>query len=935
MTKKSVRRFLIASFATLVLILCLETYFRGGSVDTWEIDSSLLRAGAGQSVSIPLPASLRRSTWCDCSLRLLEDGKQVGERVSNRDLLSRLGSTSFWIDDFSKSSSSNELFFTSGDGSSPLTNGKRYILRITSPHSRFVHLPAATICLIAWACIVAGVDCLCVVSALARGMASKSRVSVRCGAVLLAAAAVFLSGSSWRVDRGTERAVDEMREFRLPAWYRDVVASGRIDLSGSGYDYRYIPACLLSVDRVLERGEFTVLGATPGLVRYSPVQENGVTEVRIQLIPPVLAKVILLCFCLAACLLTLIEFRVKPEPRQTTTATINNGDHTTPWGAYALALLFRCLLVPVVDVMAMNADFMNYASWSLTLTNAVPVHPVGVSLMAAVSRFLGVPWSVFALMLLWLSIVYLVEGLRRFVPSTGMRCVLLLLFLLSPDYLTALSLFGSETALAVATCVMLGALVRMIDLKMSLDWHRNSLFFCGGLLVWTVSRTETPLVVVTSVALGCAVTGFHLMRRNLSSVICLTSLVLPLVTVLLADSVLRVAVFRSQGLVAVAALEGPGLLRLMSVLYRIKGDESILFAPVTQKMLEEACRHSSILGMFRKELLDPTNPQTMTGASFVGKAGEPGPFLNWLLPSVFWQLGIADGDACMAAAADELESAIAEGRLAGRSAAFPIDPNYDVWLGRLPSSVLDAVFQPLQQMWVDDGLGGGRPSALTRVTFDLALGRRGWVADSSGWLWLIQGQSKQWEGWHVSLVGGEGRILAAGTFDDRGVCEPVVNSAVYGGADEVVMFLHSPDWSSKRHAMTLRLAEITGQRSSELTVDGHEIKVDIRWLNTGSSLSASRALIRRILFPAGLLTFFIAGVGVGLTRSKCRQRMLDVLPLLGAIAVWWLGRGVLVGLIDATMSWGVERYMGSYTSLAGVFCLITGIEIGAICLRSK
>lgn len=886
-------------------------------------------------MSIQIPESLRRSTWCDCGLLLFEDGKQVGERVGNCDLVHRLGAGAFWIDDFAKASSSNVLFFTSGDNSSPLTNRKRYLLSISSPRSRFVHLPVATICLIAWAFFAIVLDFLCVALALARGRVKKTRVSIRCGALLLAAAGVLVSSSSWTVDRSTERAIDNSREFRLPGWYRDVVASGRIDLTGSGYEYRFIPSCLLSVDRVLARGEFTVLGATPKLVRYSPEQEDDTVEVRIHLIPRALAKVLLLGFFLASCVLTLIEIRSGLKRPGLTAGTISNGDCAMPWGAYSIVLLLRCLLVPVVDVMAMNADFLNYASWSLTLTSAVPVHPVGVSLMAAVSRFLGIPWSVFALTVLWVSIVYLVEGLRKFVPSTGMRCGLLLLFLLSPDYLTALSLFGSETALAIATCVMLGALVRMMDLKMSTQCCWNALFFCGGLLVWTVSRTETPLVVITALALGFAVTGFHFMRRNLSSVICLTSLVLPLVTVLLADSVLRIAVFRSQGLVAAAALEGPGLLRLMSVLYRIKGEESILFAPVTQKMLEEACRHSSILGKFRKELLDPLNSQTMTGASFVGKAGEPGPFLNWLLPSVFWQLGIADGDACMAAEAGELESAIAEGRLAGRSAMFPIDPNFDVWLGRLPGSVANAVFQPLRQVWSDDGRGGGRPSALARVTFDLALGRKGWVEESSAWLWQINGIAEKWEGWHVSLVGSQGRILAAGTIDENGVCEPVVYSAVYRKPDEVVMFLHSPDWSGKLHAMTLRLSEITGKRSCEVIVDEHEIKVEIRWLSTGSSMAAYRSRMRRVLFPFGLWTFFIAGVGVGFTGSRSRQRLRDTLPLLGAIAVWWLGRGMLVGLIDAMMSWGVERYMGSYTSLAGVFCLIIGIEAGAVCHRSK
>ncbi|MFN9295547.1 MAG: hypothetical protein ACK6EB_46335, partial [Planctomyces sp.] len=115
------------------------------------------------------------------------------------------------------------------------------------------------------------------------------------------------------------------------------------------------------------------------------------------------------------------------------------------------------------------------------------------------------------------------------------------------------------------------------------------------------------------------------------------------------------------------------------------------------------------------------NEQTQTGASFVGVQGEPGPFLNWLLPTVFWKFGIAAGDACMGAAADELDLAMRQGEMRSRRAMFPLDPHVAIWIDRLPGAVLSAVTQPRRQSWVDSCGGGGAVGDFEETIFYLAL----------------------------------------------------------------------------------------------------------------------------------------------------------------------------------------------------------------------
>ncbi|MFN9291822.1 MAG: hypothetical protein ACK6EB_27415, partial [Planctomyces sp.] len=138
--------------------------------------------------------------------------------------------------------------------------------------------------------------------------------------------------------------------------------------------------------------------------------------------------------------------------------------------------------------MAMNADFMNYASWSLTHFDSVAIHPVGVSLLASVARLVQVPWSIFAVMMLWVSTIYLVESLR-FILRYSARLVLALLLLMLPDYFTMLSLFGSETALAIASNVALGAVIRLVSIVQPDNLGRSTAALGFALVLWTLSRT--------------------------------------------------------------------------------------------------------------------------------------------------------------------------------------------------------------------------------------------------------------------------------------------------------------------------------------------------------------------------------------------------------------------------------------------------------------
>lgn len=918
------RQTIVVTVASLVFASALA-WLAGTKKVQHALPNERVESADGHSVRASLGA-LHDSTWWDCGLVILENGISIGKRVSSVRPVSEAGGGRYWINDFRGGNDDAYLYFSASDNTAPRVNGRQYSIELDVPRSRLAGLPVHCVSLIfaaAWF-IVWAIVRSCLQPLNTHGSIDKTGFGI---AFLLGVCAFAVSSVELKPLRGQVSVDGEQAVYPLPSWYRGVLKLGRIAVHRGETRLRFMPSCLLQNDRRLGDDEYTTNSGTPLRVVFSTTDNDQNLRVSVSVLSGKTFFMLLVGFCWVAVMLRLARANSK--------SVLTDGARrlwadicAVGWGGYVLLLLVRFVATPVSDPMAMNADFMNYASWSLTHFDSVAIHPVGVSLLASVARLLQVPWSIFAVMMLWVSTIYLVESLQCILGYSA-RLVLAMLLLILPDYFTMLSLFGSETALAIASNVALGAVIRLVSIVQPDNLGRSTAALGFALVLWTLSRTEWQLVVVTHVMMSTLIIFRNWQRGEARCSAHLLLMTIPLLMIFTADGALRLMMFGRQGIYAAAALEGPGLMRLMAALYRIESTEKVLFAPVTRRMLEHACDNSRVLECVRSELLDPMNEQTQTGASFVGVQGEPGPFLNWLLPTVFWKFGIAAGDACMGAAADELDLAMRQGEMRSRRAMFPLDPNVAIWIDRLPGAVLSAITQPMRQSWVDSGGGGGAVGEFEETIFDLALGRRSFGAWNERPVVLCEFSGLRYpNGTTISLRNPAGAKVGDGIIGLGGRCRVVLRPLSVSKVEDMEAFFYDRQLGELIESLSFRPSSASGDAGLVWecpALAGVKGAIGEGRIANGRFLPGYHALDWKMLsgrfYVFALMGFFLGSVFPADRGWICAF-------WIGVCCIfWWFGRAVLVGLIDAMLAWGVSRYMGSVGAVAAIavlswsFCL--------------
>jgi hypothetical protein len=925
-------------------IWCLWLFQRSGSIATrMAIPASEMTAAQGFAWNWRVPESLRARRWQRAEVRVWEDAKPLPFRVEDFKLVADEGKGRFGIEQ-------DSLCFSASDNSSPSANGRNYAAEIRWPDYK----PAI------WAAVCLGVAMVLGLLALprrvwiwlaadlAKPVAGQARLFRR-SAIVLAALAAFCLVQAWTPARivAHERLApgafvhETGNEFfyRLPRWVRhqnrvrsatlweDQKPLQQIDSwawpsAGAGGSYYCSPwrICFRATD-----------GSNPAL--------NGRTYVLTALVfPP--EEALGLAVFLAG--LSLILFAYGRE----LASACRGGQYlrrTGWWWAMAGVGLVKLWVVAGDEVLSDEADAYGYAASAVALvwqgTDAMPTHPSGFPIIAGMVAQLGVPWR------LALEILYLgaAAGLAAVMASlTRSRWVAMLLFMAMawhPWTLSGFHNFMADPTVLVLSVALLAAMLRVLSLP-SVQWNWRVFLGIGALLfLWEWSRTEDPLVYGTYALF--ALLAWRLAGREADPAPRrdrLARLALPLLMVLALGSGVRLINYSQFGMYAKSFTCAPGLMALMRALYRIQPEREVRYAVVTRQTLQAACRASPTLGLFEQRLLDPQASATRAGAMGTKSAGEFGSWLNWLLTQSLPEDPRA-ANAAMLKAANEINAALAAGRLPRRVAFFPLDPNWRLWLPDLLPCFVHSLrggvsLRPSSPEWIVSD----RP--VVNRTFDAAANRRASGADPN-------------------LLLGEGTIQsAAGALDSVAVTDKngkllgasLLTTNAWTGA--VVFRLRAPLPENPGgcglfffQAGKLRLTDpVRGVRSWTNTVALPDTGENITYscsFRVAESPSLGRLRIwerkteafgKGLAWAAVLVTF----IAVFFSRVCEEERFRRVLAGLILAAGWLVARAALYGLLEANTGWVVERYMHCVSPVfVLILCLATVVAASFIRKRMR
>jgi hypothetical protein len=627
------------------------------------------------------------------------------------------------------------------------------------------------------------------------------------------------------------------------------------------------------------------------------------------------------------------------------------------WLAVLGASLPKLLLVSGHEILTQEADASSYALaavnlvWGSGMDNLV-THPSAFPFVAGLIAQLGVPWRI-ALEVLYLCSCY---GLASVVGSVSQsRVVALWVFALliwHPWPLSGFDSFMSEPFILVVTVALLACLIRLLSLPPS-TW-RWSGFVASGLLLflWEWSRYEDPLVYASYgffvfLVLGCIWSTKTWDRK--SALRTTVMLILPVVLVFVLSVAIKSVNQARFGVRAKAVIGSPGLMALMTALYKIKPNEELRFAPVTRQSLEAACQVSPTLHPFASALLNPKTSATLVGETFTRVPGEFGPWLNWLLfgemPYVF-----TNANRIMQEAAGEIEEALEQGRLPRRSATFPLDPNWQLWLPALLPSIGERLVQGFS--WVPEPPPWGISQRASLVNlFDRAANRR---------RALVLRRQLLVEG---TLRGYTDAVDSVGIMDEKGV--------LLGGAP-LLMRDHA---ASRQFGLSLpmeqrpsllqlgffhagRLAQSfvlnasdessLGSMSSissgtpvipermevnrSLSFPGGEeslaCHMEVKWEESAREMRVQKWEKSLVLFyPYLLMMVCMIVAGTTFAGSVWQRSRWLIITACGVLILGWIGgRAALYGLVDANVGWTVRRYMSCISPLgAGVVVIVAGL----------
>ena len=911
----------------------------------WTIKTPDITPLANNGYRAKIPVQLHSENWYRRSLMLYEDGTALTLRVDSANYVEQ-GGGRYGTLGFPGEVADQYLWFSASDNSDPRTNGRSYVLKMTESRGPIGDLPIKAIVVVCLMLFLFITALQAGVSTIDRGASVVKRV---CTAAVCALVLFILPRQvqinlpiqaraiCWDEGQGTLR-------LRLPAWFTDLNLIRSPRLQSSSSSLRYVPIRIWEQENS-QPGQFSVTRfqrPSTLLMETSTLGEWTASDCRLTLVfylfPPYLSGTIVLT------LMVMIVFGwvIRRGLRYCVQPAISEALRTSiTVGAFEIiCLLVLCLkfwFVRNCDVIAMAADSSSYATWSLHPFTSMPTHSIGPSLCAWLSRQLGIPWRLFAEALYGVSCYLLCRRLRTLFVSRSLPICVFGSLVFLPNTFEIFTVFLSETIQASATVLIVSTVVRLVSLEKPAD--SPAAFFELGLwlLLWGLTRAELPLILGTLILVfgGLRIGGAWCGESRGFRVLFLH--LVPLLVLLVPLNGLCWYHQARFGVFSASFIEAPGLIGLMKQLYRIGPGSSIKYAPVTRDMLSLACDASPVMAHYRRVLLNPEHPQTLVGEKYVNVEGEPGPMLNWLLPvAVGGDFGFAESNWLMLAASEEVENALLDGSLLSRPAFFPVDPNVSLWFDGLLPSVWTAFYRGLSQDYrvvrtVHRDAETLRPDYALSSLFDVALGRRRVSRERYAGVLRVELKSAS-EEIHAVLATSAGGDFCGGCVLRNGRGQILVSGPWDGYRDGLGLSVISKRGTV--HPYDLRcdfpssVSGLSGRAMQERDFPDLEVELSMFGMDGEDStpVDFSRQSRVRVLFPAL----------VGLGFFSCLWRPLSglarrrVLVLFLVLLAWWAGRSFVIGLLEATMAWGSERYMNTMGCVAVVCSVSIGIFFGGI-----
>jgi hypothetical protein len=436
--------------------------------------------------------------------------------------------------------------------------------------------------------------------------------------------------------------------------------------------------------------------------------------------------------------------------------------------AAALAVA-KLVLSADEDVIARVYSSEQYAERTLHVWSGDYTAPVGFPLVSNLLHELGIPYRTAIELVYVAACWFLARALLRTTGSLLLALVALGALALHPWPMGAFRYYYPDSLFGCAAIAALGCAIALLG-RRRIRVGDPVLWLAALLLAfWDSTRLETPVLLAIQ-ASWAVLLAFRPARLGLRQRLREAALVaaIPMAAVLATQTAIKWMNYRSAGVFALAVHTAPGLQALMGALYEVDSPDQSHYAPVTAASVRAACAASPTLAKYEAILLDPANPATVTGEQYTERPGEFGSWLNWLLIGSIKGTDPADTDRIMQRAADELAAAMREGRLAGRPAFYPLDPNLRIWLPHVPAKLAMLVRQLVRlpewqadsdfsSLAIDETAGRSADPRL----FDRAANRR--ATASHPRLISVRGAvfSRAGELEMVTLENADGRVLAA------------------------------------------------------------------------------------------------------------------------------------------------------------------------------
>ncbi len=364
-----------------------------------------------------------------------------------------------------------------------------------------------------------------------------------------------------------------------------------------------------------------------------------------------------------------------------------------------LITLFRMFLVAADEIVPADNDASNYARQSVHYLSGspydgFPTQQAGISLLARAGVQLGIPYKLLLDGILWG--VALAAGATAFRLSGsaiyGSLMVAALLF--NPWFMLNSKMFMSEPVVSPLLLLLVISAAPFLIVPTPRWSAAMVLSAVFASTVFVLIRPELPLLAGFWALLFLAVLfsqpghGFvsRIFQRR---ILRLGWLGLPLVSAFCATHLMKYVHQRHYGVYALHRTEAPGLKQLMNALYSIPTTEAIRYAPVTRQSLAMACDASPTLAAYREALLNVNALNYRNARRNLGLEDEVGSWLNWHLINSFQGMRYETHQR-MIVAAQEIRDAQQQGKLARRTAFFPVDPLWREWISDVPEELVSA-----------------------------------------------------------------------------------------------------------------------------------------------------------------------------------------------------------------------------------------------------